>query len=534
VSEAARQETLIHRAVARYAAARPAVTALACRGQAIGYRLLDAAADSYAAGLADRGVGPGCVVPVLGPRSARLVVAQLAVLKCGAAYACVDERWPAARVTNILRQVAPVLVVADGPQHAAGFAVHRLPAADLTAVAARGGRVAEPAIRDTMPATVFFTSGTTGGAKGIVCPHRAVTRMFQPGGLAGFGPGHATPQAAPVPWDMYAFELWGQLTSGGTCVLVEEDHLLPGTLRDLVRSHGVDTLWLTTSLFNLFMDEDPECFRGLCRVLTGGEKLSPGHVRRFLGQHPGIALRNGYGPAENCMLTTTRLVRPEDCDMPNGIPVGTPVPGTEVLVIDAGGQPCQPGQPGEVCIAGTGLAVGYLARPELTREKFPVLDLGGEPRRVYRSGDAGVLDHDGVLHYLGRQDQQIKMTGYRIELAEIEQAARRLTGVRDCVVLPVTASDGSVARLALFYLAESDDRKPASLGNDPLQVREGLTRLLPAYLVPATVRITQRFPVTANGKLDRAELLRLARRLSPGTGRRPRPAGHAGRGPGRG
>jgi acyl-coenzyme A synthetase/AMP-(fatty) acid ligase len=281
----------------------------------------------------------------------------------------------------------------------------------------------------------------------------------------------------------------------------------------------VDALWLTTSLFNLFVDEDPGCFRGIGRVLTGGEKLSSEHVRRFLSQHPDIALRNGYGPAENCMLTTTRLIRPEDCDVPNGIPVGTPVPGTKVFVIDAGGQPCPAGQPGEICIAGTGLAVGYLARPELTEEKFSVLDIAGERHRMYHSGDVGVLDHDGVLHFLGRQDQQIKMSGYRIELAEIERAARGLAGVRDCVVLPVTAPDGSVNRLALFYLADPYGREQAGPASDPLDVRASLKRLLPAYLIPATVHATPRFPVTANGKLDRSELLRLARRPAPGTDR---------------
>ncbi len=509
MGEEAGRGTVIHRAVARQAASQPHATALIADGRRISYQALDDAASTYAAELSRRGVSEGQVVPVILPRSAQLVALQLGILKCGAAYAGLDPRWPADRHANILEQISPTLVVggADGP--AGRFGVYQPPAEDVSGAAARGGTF-EPAGSDpTAPATVFFTSGTTGGPKGVVSPHQAVTRMFQPGGLDGFGPGHVTPQAAPLPWDMYAFELWGQLTTGGTVVLVAEDHLLPGTLAELVRNEGVDTLWITTSLFNLFVDEDLDCFRGLGQVLTGGEKLSPGHIRRFLERHPGIPLRNGYGPAENCMLTTTHLLRPQDCDVPGGIPVGTPVRGTTVLVLDAADQVCGPDEAGEICIAGTGLACGYLGSAELTAAKFPTVEVDGVPVRIYRTGDIGVVDSTGLLHYRGRQDRQVKISGHRVELGELETVARSLAGVRECVAVPVTTPEGQVIRLALFYLSDAD---PQGDGSDPLAVREQLLRLLPSYLVPALVRRLARFPVTANGKLDTAALQDQARR----------------------
>jgi D-alanine--poly(phosphoribitol) ligase subunit 1 len=450
MNDLAPHEPLIHRAVARFADTQPDATALISGDRYISYGTLEAAASSYAVELAERGVGVGDLVPLLLPRGAQLVALQLGVLKCGAAYTGIDPRWPARRQLAILDKISPDLIVGPGTDHAGRFTTYRPPAEDIDAAAARAGAFKPITPAASAPAMVFFTSGTTGGPKGVVSPHQAVTRLFCRGGIDGFGPGHVMPQAAPLPWDMYAFELWGQLTSGGTSVLIEEDHLLPDALRDLVQVAGVDSLWLTTSLFNLFVDEGPDCFSGLRQVIIGGEKLSPEHVRLFLKQYPGIPLRNGYGPAESCMLTTTHLLRLEDCDVPGGIPVGTAVPGTTVLVLNSNNQLCSTGDPGEICVAGQGLACSYLGDPELTALQFPTIEVNGSPMRIYRTGDIGLKDSSGVLHFRGRQDRQVKVGGHLVEMAEIEVTARRLSGIRDCVVLPVTTPEGQVKSLALF------------------------------------------------------------------------------------
>jgi amino acid adenylation domain-containing protein len=503
-------EPVIHHAVARHAAQLPDATAIIAAGRRISYASLDAAADAYAADLAERGTRPGTVVPLLLPRSAQLIALQLAILKCGAAYAGLDLRWPADRIAAIIDLLSPPLVVtAKGASHDLGaYPAYPVAEEDVTDTAARAHGFAASAPPASAPATIFFTSGTTGRPKMVVSPHLAVSRMFRPDGLTGFGPGHATPQAAPLPWDMYAFEVWGQLVSGGTTVLVKEDHLMPHALRELISTAGVDTLWITTSLFNLFVDEDPDCFEGLRQVLAGGEKLSPVHVRAFLQRHPGIPLRNGYGPAENCMLTTTRLLRAEDCDLPEGIPVGTAVPGTTVLVLAPDNRPCPVGQPGEICIAGQGLASGYFGDPELTVTKFPVVQVDGTPVRVYRTGDIGVTDQSGVLHYRGRLDRQVKISGHRVELEEIEAVARRVPGTRASAAVPMVTAQGEVQGLALFYTTEA---APPPGDDDPLGVRAQLARQLPGYMVPSAILRVEAFPVTANGKVDSAALLRLAR-----------------------
>ncbi|GAA1955173.1 amino acid adenylation domain-containing protein [Kitasatospora viridis] len=501
---------LIHRAVAAQARLRPGATAIFFREERIDYRTLDAAAEHLAGQLAAHGVGPGTVVPVRMPRTPQLVAVLLAVLKCGAAYAALDHRWPAERIDGLLEQLRPPVFVSadDHPGSPATAPARWQPPTDpLPAVAALGGSAPEVELDPAAPASVFFTSGTTGTPKGVVSPHRATTRLFGPGGLRGYGPQGVTTQAAPCPWDAFSLEVWGMLTTGGAIVVVEEDYLLPGALRDVVKSAGVDTVFLTTTLFNLFVDMDPDCFLGTRQVFTGGERNSTDHIGRFLARHPGIALFHVYGPVESCVYATEHRIRPADCETPGGVPIGRAVAGTGVHVLD-GERVCAPGEEGEICVSGDGLAVGYLGLPELTAQKFPEVTVAGERLRVYRTGDLGFVDAEGALHFRGRADRQVKVRGHRIEPGEIETAATRIEGVRRCTVVPVPGRTTAWERLALFYTADPLDPSAADAA-DPVGVTAELGRVLPPYLVPDAVLAVPDFPLTANGKIDNAALLGL-------------------------
>ncbi|MFD3522931.1 amino acid adenylation domain-containing protein [Streptomyces sp. NPDC058653] len=524
---------LIHEAVERQARLRPDATALVFAGRRVSYRTLDLAAEAYAVELGRLGAGPGRLVPVLLPRSPQFVAVLLAVLKRGAAYAALDPKLPADRLRTVLGMLAPPVVVAapaDGASpevDADGRAVWRPPVEELTAVAERAPdpRPTEPTEKaektdgghGAVPATVFFTSGTTGTPKGVLSPHRATTRLFGPDSFADFGPGRVMPQAAPVSWDALTLELWSMLTTGGTVVLVDGDYFLPDDLAELVENTGLDTVWLTAALFNLFVDEDPDCFTGLRQVFTGGERLSAPHIRAFLARHPGITLLNGYGPVECCVFVTTHRIRPADCEAEYGIPLGTAVPGTVVHVLD-GDREVPPGALGEICVSGEGLADGYLGNERATKESFTTFDPGTGPRRIYRTGDLGRLDADGVLHFHGRADRQIKISGHRVEPAETEVAALRLPGIRECAVVPVAGGSGAYERLAMFYtedpLGGTDGERAAPTAVDtgeaePDAVRKALAAVLPRAQVPDEVRRIVSFPRTPNGKIDIAALLDL-------------------------
>ncbi|MFD3694907.1 amino acid adenylation domain-containing protein [Streptomyces sp. NPDC058646] len=501
---------LIHEAVAGHARSRPDAVAVVHRGEYVDYATLDAAAEVHARSLRAAGAGPGTIVPVLLPRSTRLVAVLLAVLKCGAAYAALDPRWPPERILRITAALrSPVMVAEHGapgnppcwtvpeePQEQAARRLGAPPPASPSGPA--------PLSSDgSRAATVFFTSGSSGAPKGVLSPHRATTRLFRGAGWADFGPGRVVLQAAPVSWDAFSLELWGPLTTGGTSVIADTDHLLPDTLAELVGTAGVDTAWLTSSLFNLLVDEDDPrrpCFAGLRQVLTGGERLSPAHVARFLARYPETALVNGYGPVENCVFATTHRVTPADCAAPGGIPVGVPVPGTSVHILD-GDRVLPPGRTGEICLSGDGLALGYLGDADATGAAFPLLALDGAPVRLYRTGDLGLLDAHGVLHFRGRTDLQVKISGHRIEPGEIESAARLIPGVREAAVVAVPAPDGGHERLAMFYTAD------AVAAPSPPSVRRALADHLPPHLVPHGVHHRAALPTTATGKLDRGSLL---------------------------
>ncbi|MFH8347491.1 amino acid adenylation domain-containing protein [Streptomyces sp. NPDC018045] len=510
--------TVVHEIFRRRAAAHPEATALLHGERAVSYRTLDRASDAYAAELAAAGVRPGDIVPVVMPRSPRQVATVLAVLKLGAAYAALDPRWPAPRIAELTRRSdAPLLAAAPGQAPgAAGSAGPPVPVwvpgTDVEEAAATGSAPSGVSVRETDLCCVFFTSGSTGRPKGVLSPHAGTVRLFTPAEpaarFADLGPDTVWPQAAPLPWDAASLELWGALLNGGTAVLVDEPYLTVDGLRDLVRRAGVNTLWLTASLFNLFVEEDLACFRGLRQLMVGGERLSPAHVRRFVRAHPRIALVNGYGPVETTVFATTHRITAADvadgADPGAQIPVGRPVGRTDVFVLDAELRPVPPGSTGEICVAGAGLARGYLADPEQTARAFVDTPLDdGAVRRVYRTGDLGFRTPDGVLHYLGRGDRQIKVRGHRIEPGEVEAAVAQVPGVLRCAVVPMTA-DGSCVGLAAAYTVRD--------GGEPVcaeTVRGVLAERLPEYLVPRALAPVDAFPLTDNGKLDTAALLDL-------------------------
>jgi mycobactin peptide synthetase MbtE len=482
------------------ALAIPEAIAIRSSRATITYGELDRAADAWAAQLVADGVGVGHCVPIALPKSPKLVIALLAVLKTGAAYALTDPSWPTDRVRDVVDQLDARLLVTERGSVDGDAGTVWTPSG--VPVGARSGF--EPVgVPSSHPCCVFFTSGTTGRPKGVLTPHGATARLFRPGTFARFDADTVIPLAAPMPWDAFSLELWSALLNGGTSVLVDEPYLSAEWLRSGVSVHGVNTVWLTSSLFNMIVDEDLDAFRGVRQLMIGGERLSPTHVGRFLRRHPAITLLNGYGPVESTVFATVHRITPRDCERRGGIPLGRPVPGTTVFVLD-GVRRCAAGEVGEICIGGDGLALRYLGDPELTRAKFPHVELDGERLRLYRTGDLGLWDEEGLLHFRGRTDRQLKVRGHRVEPAEIErQVERLLPSVLSCRVLARRDELGAAQELVAFCV-------PRAPG-DPLEgALSTLQSALVKHQLPVAVVSVPRFPVTAQGKLDERALLATA------------------------
>ncbi len=493
--------------VAGVAARVPDAVAVSCGAVALTYGELDAAADRLAGALAARGAGPESVVGVVMDRSAELVAALLGVLKAGAAYLPVDPGYPAQRVTAMLRDARPVAVIAS-PASVAALAEVLVSAPVLVmgdaelaeAGAGTAGGEARARLSPDNAAYVMYTSGSTGVPKGVVVPHAAVDRLVRGGGFARVGGGDVMGLLSSVSFDAATFEIWGALASGARLAVAPAGVLSAAELAGFVSSSGVSVLWLTAGLFSQVAEANAQALAGLRYLLAGGDVLPVAACRAVLEQAPGVRLINGYGPTENTTFTATWPVQAGDLQRGDGIPIGTPVADTRVFVLDGWLEPVPPGVAGELYAAGAGLARGYAGRPGLTGERFVACPFGsGE--RMYRTGDLARWTPDGVLVFCGRADDQVKLRGFRIEPGEVEAVLAGCPGVAWAAVTVRVEADGD-KRLAA-YIVPAD---PVGDGALALRAREYVAGRLPGYMVPAVVTVLDEFPLTANGKVDRAAL----------------------------
>ncbi|MFF7095663.1 amino acid adenylation domain-containing protein [Streptomyces rubradiris] len=473
------------------AARTPDATAVVFRDTALTYAELNTRANRLARHLQARGARPGTVVAVSVPRSAELVVSLLAVLKAGAAYLPLDPDYPARRLAYMLADAAPVCALADRAgrlPEGTGTDVVVLDGLDTSGYAQTDpGRALTPA----HPAYVIYTSGSTGRPKGVVVPHRAIdNRLRWMQAEYGLTPADRVLQKTPSSFDVSVWEFFWPLREGATLVVAEPGgHKDPVYLARLIREHAVTTCHFVPSMLQVFLGapEAAGCAGALRRVFCSGEALPRQTAHAFARALPDVALYNLYGPTEAAVDVTYHA-----CDPAHGgpVPIGRPVWNTRLYVLDAALQPCPPGVPGELYLAGVQLADGYLGRPELNATRFVADPFGPAGGRMYRTGDLARWTADGEVEYLGRTDHQVKLRGQRVEPGETEAALAALPGV-----------DAACALVR-------EDRLVAYVtgGADPVAVRAALARELPEHMVPAAVVALDAFPLTPNGKLDRRAL----------------------------
>ncbi|WP_143665328.1 non-ribosomal peptide synthetase [Streptomyces sp. CS227] len=501
----------VHEMFADRAALAPHRTAVVWEGGELTYRELDVRANRLAHRLIAEGVGPESMVGICLPRSPDMVVAVLAVAKAGGAYVPLDPGHPAERIRHVLDDTAPRVLVSTAT------AAARLPALDATLVdldaeaealaALPGDDPGVPGDLDRL-AYVIHTSGSSGRPKGVLVPCRGVASLFA-GGDFRFDHTDVWTLFHSYTFDFSVWELWGPLVHGGLLVVVPtEATLSPPAFWDLIEKRRVTVLNQTPAVFAELTAAAPDRLSGLDlrHVVFGGERLEAGQLAVWRAHgDPATRLVNMYGITEITVHATYGpLAGHEDAAQP---PLGGPLPGTDVRLLDEDGRPVAAGEPGEICVGGHGVARGYLGRPALTAERFvPHPDRPG--RRMYRSGDLGRTGPDGALEYLGRADDQVKIRGHRIEPGEITAALRTHPGLRDACVLADRDARGQVRLTG--YVVPDGPQVPAA------ELRAHLRDRLPEYLVPGGFRSLEALPLTANGKTDRRVLLALEERPAHG------------------
>ncbi|MCA2219584.1 non-ribosomal peptide synthetase, partial [Jidongwangia harbinensis] len=482
----------------------PEAPAVAAADGVLSYQELASRVDGLARSLVERGVGPESLVAVLLPRSVDLVVALLAVWRAGGAYVPVDGDYPADRIRFVLRDAAPVLVLSSGDL-ADRVPDVGVPVVRPDAVGAPGTPL--PDLHPAQTAYVIYTSGSTGTPKAVVVPHGALAdhlRWARQAYPAAAGPAlvHSS-----VAFDLTVTALHTPLVTGGCAWLAD----LSGDLSDVAQP---SFLKATPSHLTL-LESLPERVSPTGTLMLGGEQLLGEAVRRWRDRHPAVTVSNSYGPTEFTVNAAEYSVRPGDDCPPGPVPIGRPVANTRLYVLDAGLLPVPAGVPGELYVAGAGLARGYLGRPDLTGERFVADPFGPVGSRMYRTGDVVRWAAGGVLEFVGRADDQVKVRGFRIEPGEVEAALAGVAGVGRAVVVVREDQPGDVRLVGYVQPAGGADLEPGVL-------RDAVAATLPEYMVPAAVVVLDEIPLTVNGKVDRAALP--APDLATGAGRGPQDA----------
>ncbi|WP_330261192.1 non-ribosomal peptide synthetase [Streptomyces sp. NBC_00539] len=490
----------VHALFAERAAEHPGRTAVVCADREGTYGELDLLSDAVADGLEDLGVRSGDTVAVLMERSVELIAACLGVLKAGAAYLPLDARAPRARSAAVVAGAGAAVLVTDSPQSdgalretlGAGRVLRPGPGTGAARTTVRG-----PGHADAL-AYVMYTSGSTGTPKGVTVPHREVVALARDSRWRG-GAHERVLFRSPHAFDASTYELWVPLLNGGVVVVAPPGDLDVAELARLIADRKVTGTFLTATLFNVLADAHLPELASLREVMTGGEAASPPMVRRVREACPDTTVTNAYGPTETTTFSAVFPLAPGR-PVPDGrIPIGRPLDGTRLYVLDDRLAPVPPGVPGELYIAGSGLAQGYLNRPGLTAERFVACPYGPAGERMYRTGDRARWNAGGQVEYLGRADRQVKIRGLRIEPGEIENVLAAHPAVGQAAVTVVTGPAGPA--LAGYAVPADGAEAPSAAA-----LRDHLAAALPDYMVPHSLTLLDRFPVTPNGKIDTAAL----------------------------
>lgn len=469
------------------AEAAPDAAAVVSGESVVTYGCLQRRAERVASALIGHGARAGSVIGVAMERSACAVATLLGILRSGCCYLAVDPGPRTAWASDALARAGVELLLEGNAKHPT-----RLPGSGM-----------DGAPRDAAGlACVIPTSGSTGVPKLVAVEQDSIVGLVD-GGYAVLDDRQRVLHHSPMTFDAASFEIWGPLLSGGACVLAPRGPTDLAQLAVTIARQQVSTAWLTSSLFNASVDDRPDLLSPLEQALVGGEQVSVPHARRALAAHPRLRLINGYGPTETTTFACCGdIARDLHADAAR-VPVGLPIDGVDVRIVDARWRPVPPGCVGELCITGAGVARGYHREPGPTAERFVPDPFSGRPgARMYLSGDLARRLPGGAIEVIGRRDRQVKINGHRVEPDETAAALARDPIVSDAVVL--VAGEAPRLSLCAYVVLRADE--------DPSAVAGRLRRTLPPHAVPAALIPVPSIPRTPAGKIDRSALPSIARR----------------------
>lgn len=519
------REKCIHRLYEAQVERTPDAVAVVFENRQLTYRELNRRANQLAHYLRKLGVGPEVSVAICMERSFEMVIGLLAILKAGGVYVPLDPDYPKERLAFMLedtkvpvlltqQRLVPELVEAKGTKNGdprSSILNHRFQVVSLDTDWEVIARKSEEnpisgATADNL-AYIMYTSGSTGKPKGVRVPHRSVVRLVKGTGYASLTSQEVFLQFAPVSFDASTFEIWGCLLNGARLVVFPPHTPSLGELGQILQRYQVTTLWLTAGLFHEMVEHNLEGLRHVQQLLTGGDVLSPPHVRKALQELPGCRLINGYGPTEGTTFTCCHpMGAPGEVAGP--IPIGRAIANTQAYILDHHLNPAPIGVYGELYIGGDGLARDYFNHPELTAQSFIPHAFSDKPgARLYKTGDLARYLPDGNIEFIGRLDQQVKIRGFRIELGEIQAVLGQHPAVQESVV--IASEDVHGDKRLVGYIVPRKEQSPTVT-----ELRGFLKSKLPEHMVPSVFVFLDVLPLTPHGKVDRQA-------LPPAAGTRP-------------